>query len=70
MVLYVTKNRGKLLIFGKVGCLWQCVVRMFLQPFSPLNGKATDWIRRLFPSSLTEMNLRPFDRTKTSRHIR
>ena len=35
MVLYVTKNRGKLLIFGKVGCLWQCVVRMFLQPISP-----------------------------------
>lgn len=35
MVLYVTKNRGKLLIFGKVGCLWQCVVRMFLQPLSP-----------------------------------
>ena len=35
MVLYVTKNRGKLLIFGKVGCLWQCVVRMFLQPSSP-----------------------------------
>lgn len=47
MVLYVTKNRGKLLIFGKVGCLWQCVVRMFLQPLSPLNvldrnGQQTD----------------------------
>ena len=37
MVPYVTNNRDKMLIFRKLGNVWQFVVRMFLQPPSPLN---------------------------------
>lgn len=36
MVLYVTNNRAKTLIFRKLGNVWYFVVCMFLQPIPPL----------------------------------
>lgn len=58
MVPYVTNNRAKTLTFRKLGNVWQFVVRMVLQPPSPLNTKIS---RKSHKSNICETFLLPFD---------